>query len=256
VTAPVAEIFSSVQGEGPFVGVRQVFLRTYGCDLCCRYCDTPASRSDTGPCRVESPAGSREWRELPNPVSAETAAQVIAELVDEPPGVHHSVSFTGGEPLLHPEFVVKVAERCRERGLQTYLETNGQRVAELRRVIEHIDIISMDVKLPSSQVPDCEFDWDALLARSMAFLRLARSKQVFVKMVVTPLDAAAAIERTASRVAAEAPGTTVVLQPVTPAGEIQAAPTPGEMLRLQAAAARHVKDVRIIPQCHRLMNQL
>jgi 7-carboxy-7-deazaguanine synthase len=255
VTAPVAEIFSSVQGEGPFVGVRQVFVRTYGCDLCCRYCDTPASRAETGPCRVESPPGSRQWRDLTNPLSAQAVAELIAEL-DHPPGLHHSVSLTGGEPLLHPEFVAEVAGSTRERGLQTYLETNGQRVAELQRVIDHIDIISMDVKLPSSQMPDCEFDWDALLARSMSFLRLARSKHVFAKMVVTPLDAAVDVERVASRIAGEAPEVTLVLQPVTPAGDVDSPPTPEAMLRLQALAARHLPDVRIIPQCHRLMDQL
>lgn len=255
MTAPVAEIFSSVQGEGPFVGVRQVFVRTYGCDLCCRYCDTPASRAESGPCRVESPPGSGQWRDLANPLSAQTAAELIAEL-DKPVGLHHSVSFTGGEPLLHPEFVAEVAEFAGERGLQTYLETNGQRVAELQRAIDHIDIVSMDVKLPSSQVPDCEFDSDALLARSMSFLRLARSKQVFVKMVITPLDTAADVERVASRIEGEASEVTLVLQPVTPAGDVGSPPTPEAMLRLQALAARHLPDVRIIPQCHRLMDQL
>ncbi|MCL5059022.1 MAG: 7-carboxy-7-deazaguanine synthase QueE, partial [Actinobacteria bacterium] len=41
--AAVREIFSSVQGEGPYVGTRQIFIRFDGCNLSCRYCDTARS---------------------------------------------------------------------------------------------------------------------------------------------------------------------------------------------------------------------
>lgn len=48
LTAPIAEIFCSVQGEGLYAGQRQVFLRFAGCNLSCRYCDEPAARDARG----------------------------------------------------------------------------------------------------------------------------------------------------------------------------------------------------------------
>ena len=42
-SAPVLEVFASVQGEGWYVGEPQVFLRLSGCPLRCRWCDTPGS---------------------------------------------------------------------------------------------------------------------------------------------------------------------------------------------------------------------
>ena len=37
----IAEIFRSIQGEGRLTGTESVFVRTSGCNLRCRYCDTP-----------------------------------------------------------------------------------------------------------------------------------------------------------------------------------------------------------------------
>ena len=48
MTADILEIFSSLQGEGPFAGVKQIFIRFNKCNLTCRYCDverkTPAKQ--------------------------------------------------------------------------------------------------------------------------------------------------------------------------------------------------------------------
>ena len=255
VTAPVAEMFSSVQGEGPFVGVRQLFVRTYGCDLHCRYCDTPAAKATTGPCLVEAPAGSREWRTLENPLSVADAMGLVEEL-DQPPGLHHSLALTGGEPLLHAEFAGELAAACGERGLLAYLETNGLRVAELAQVITRLDVVAMDVKLASSLDEGAGLNWETLLSRSMAFLRVALAKDVFVKAVCTPETTEGEIERVAEAIAGETRECPLILQPVTPAAEVAEAPTARQMLKLQAAALGCLADVRVIPQCHLLMGQL
>ena len=45
--APIIEIFSSFQGEGLFIGQRQIFVRFAGCNLNCNYCDTNDSKYDS-----------------------------------------------------------------------------------------------------------------------------------------------------------------------------------------------------------------
>ncbi len=235
--------------------MRQVFARTYGCDLCCRYCDTPAAKAETGPCVVEKPAGSGNRAALRNPL---TAAEVLEQIIEVavPIEAHHSVSFTGGEPLLHASFVGELAAMCREAGLKTYLETNGQRIAELKTVVESIDIVAMDVKLSSSLGVDCGVEWEAMLTRGMAFLRAAREVEVFVKLICTSETPVAEVARVAEAVAGEKDDCLMVLQPVTPAAEVDAAPDARHMLALQAAASTFLPDVRVIPQCHLAMGML
>ena len=41
----LSEVFSSIQGEGLYVGDRHLFVRFAGCNLNCQYCDTPDSRA-------------------------------------------------------------------------------------------------------------------------------------------------------------------------------------------------------------------
>jgi len=252
VRAPVAEVFSSVQGEGLYVGVRQLFVRTYGCDLHCTYCDTPASRAETGPCRIEESPGGDAWTEVANPVEAQLVLQTMAARGDALRR-HHSVSITGGEPLLHPGFVGELAAGARALGLRVYLETNGQRVEELASVIDHIDIVAMDAKLPSSQAQEPGFDAAAFARRSMDFLQVARQKAVFVKAVCSADAREAEIIDVARGIAEQDPQVPLVLQPATPRYRGEDAVGAAELLRWQDLAARHLRDVRVIPQCHRMM---
>lgn len=249
--APVAEVFSSVQGEGLYVGVRQVFVRTYGCDLECAYCDTPAARVETGPCRIEETPGEAGWSEVGNPVDSELILRHLAAL-GPTLGAHHSVALTGGEPLLYAGFVGELAEGARRLGLRSYLETNGQRVEELESVIDGIDIVAMDVKLPSSQPLAPGFDGAAFLARSLAFLQVARRREVFVKVVCAAGTEAEEIEAVAQGIAEQSRDLLLVLQPATPRGPEEAVPA-AQLLRLQELAARSLAEVRVIPQCHRMM---
>lgn len=238
----VAEIFSSIQGEGKYVGYRQLFVRLAGCNLSCDYCDTPVSRGRMAAANIETAAGSRQFATLANPLQAGELSRRINTLLDSP---HHSVSFTGGEPLLQAEALAGLLPEI--NGL-IYLETNGVLPDKLATVLDAVDIISMDIKLPS--VTGRQY-WP----EHREFLKLATSCDVFVKIVLTGQTTDAEFQQALALVAAVDAGIPVVLQPVSPVANVSGI-TPEAVLRLQRVALDVLTDVRVIPQTHKFMGQL
>ena len=101
-----------------------------------------------GPCRIEMAPGSGEWRQLDSPLAAEQVAAAVSQLAA--PVSHHSVSLTGGEPLLHGAFVAELAQRLRRLGLAVYLETACHHPEAMERAVRHVQWVSADLKLPST----------------------------------------------------------------------------------------------------------
>lgn len=118
----IAEIFYSVQGEGVLVGVPSVFVRTSGCNLRCRWCDTPYTSWEP------------EGREMSGEEIVETAAGY---------GARHVV-VTGGEPMLAAG-IVPLTEALRERGMHITVETAGTVFAPVA-----CDLMSISPKLSNS----------------------------------------------------------------------------------------------------------
>lgn len=257
-TARVVEVFSSIQGEAELVGVRQVFLRFFGCNLRCAWCDSPetltAPKGPLLPARVERTPGAGDFVPLSNPAPLEAVLDAVLGLARLP---HHSVSLTGGEPLLHARFLERFLPRLREAGLPAYLETNGLLPGHLARVVDQVDWIAMDLKPPSCTMDPCP-GW---LDRHREFLRVARpgrpgAPRTFLKLIVGA-EADEGELRAAFRLAAEeAPASSLTLQPVTPFGGVSRVPTMDDMLRWHAVASETVREVRLIPQMHKLMHVL
>ena len=240
MTDHLIEIFSSAQGEGPYIGRRQVFARFEGCNLKCRYCDTAHEVGSYPFCKVETLRPEEPELSVENPISDEDAAGYIQKLLDAAP--HHSVSFTGGEPLLHADVIAAVAARISAR---IFLETNGTLVDHLKRVLPHVDIVSMDVKPPSAA-------GESLWTRHYAFLAAAAEKDVYVKLVVTEDLTEEELSETCRIIADVRADIPLILQPVTPCGGC-VPPKAEALLMMQASALRVLRDVRLIPQAHAMM---
>ena len=237
------ELFSSIQGEGKYVGCRQIFVRFEGCNLDCRYCDTENQPDSHAAARIETVAGSRRFEEWQNPLSADKIADKIRTMLKEVP--HQAVSFTGGEPLLHAAFIREIAEQI---DAKIFLETNGTLYRPLADILDVLDIISMDIKLPSIiRKPQ----WEA----HKRFIEVAKAKDLYIKLVVGEETTEEEFRQAIDMVAETAPETLFIIQPVTPYGGCKAA-SPEKVLICQNYALSKLKDVRVIPQTHKMIAQL
>ncbi len=248
VTGWASETFASVQGEGVFVGQPQVFLRTAGCHETCRWCDTLYAKVRPRRFVVRASGGVRTHV---NPVPAHLAAGEAAALA-RAAGVR-TVSLTGGEPLEQPGFARALARALRAQGLGVHLETAGLDAHALASIRSCVDVVAMDVKLPSATGRPA---W----AAHARFLETAvgdgDGPDVFVKVVVD-LDARAdEVERAARLVAGVSRRVPLVVQPesgVLLCGGPAADALIDHAARLADAARAHLDAVRVVPQCHRIV---
>jgi organic radical activating enzyme len=245
--APIFEIFSGIQGEGIYVGVRQIFVRFCGCNRHCRYCDTQEACQPTERCAIEQAPGSRHFLDFKNPLTLSETVRAITSL-NPFRGLHDSASLTGGEPLLHPDFIAALCPTLDTQGLPIYLETNGTLPDALERAIGGVHHVAMDIKLESATGQPTPWD------DHRRFLETAAAREVQVKVVVTEDTAEDELLRVAEVVRSVRAATPVVLQPVTPIRGVRR-PSPMQVLQMQELLKRQLPDVRVIPQVHRLMEQ-
>lgn len=114
--------------DGP--GIRSVvFLQ--GCGLRCLYCHNP----DT-------------WDREGNKAKKLTPRQLVDRLLRFRPyyGQDGGVTFSGGEPLLQPEFLTECLALCRQEGLNTCLDTAGCGLGDYEAILDLTDLVLLDIK--------------------------------------------------------------------------------------------------------------
>ncbi len=229
-TTEIIEIFSSLQGEGPHLGQKQIFVRFGRCNMHCHYCD-----------ELEKMAAVDKFKIY----SVEALLSEI-NVFEKEKGQHHSVSLTGGEPLFYTPFLLNFLPKLKEQGLTTYLETNGTLPRELASVIKWCDIIAMDMK-PASSSGDRDF-----MASHSEFLKIAIQKEVFVKIVVTPETSKNEIEQCVEVVANINPKIPFIFQPLSENIGISQKALHYIEQQLFPIASQRLVDVRVIPQMHKI----
>ena len=181
--AKIAEVFESVQGEGLYLGEKQIFVRFFDCNLKCSFCDTKPDRF------------------------MEYEPQELFQEIKLYRDRYHSISFTGGEPLLCKDFLKEILQLTAKHGHRHYLETNGTLANELEELIEHIDIVAMDLKFPSSS------GMGDLWARHKDFLRIARRKEVFLKAIICQGTKEDDLKQAIELIKGVSPASILILQP-------------------------------------------
>lgn len=151
--AKITEIFSSIQGEGRYVGEKQLFIRFSGCNLKCDYCDTSHENG-----KIYS------------------VEDLINEIKKYNLKTIHSISLTGGEPLIYYDFINELTPHI---DAKFYLETNGTKIEELKKVIKNISYIASDIKLNSCAKQGNLFE------KHKQFLQIAKENNIetFIKIV-------------------------------------------------------------------------
>ena len=214
----IKEIFASIQGEGPYVGYKQLFIRFCGCNLNCNYCDTEFEAN-----------GSKLY-------STKELVDIIEKNSD-----CHSVSLTGGEPLLNIKFLKEFLPKCK---LPIYLETNGTLYKELEEIIDYITYISADIKLPSCT------GLKALWNEHDRFFEIASKKILFAKVVfgknVTDEELLHACELCKKY------NIELILQPKM--NGIKPDVNSDFMENVLNKTLKYYKKVRLIPQVHKFIN--
>lgn len=126
----VVEIFQSIEGEGKHAGLPSTFIRLYGCNLRCTYCDTMYG--------VEG----NNYKQM-------TLDEILAVCNN---AKIKNVTITGGEPLIHPE-IKTLIDTLTFSGYRVNIETNGA-VDITRYLSNRYVLITMDYKCPSSGMED------------------------------------------------------------------------------------------------------
>ncbi len=136
--------------DGPGIRVT-VFLK--GCPLDCWWCHNPEGKSPLleKMVRVNRSEGGEPF-ETEELVGREVApAEVLAEIEKERLFFDESgggVTFSGGEPLMQPEFLAELLRACKDRDINTALDTSGFAASDVfDSVVDLVDLFLFDLKL-------------------------------------------------------------------------------------------------------------
>ena len=228
--APIIEIFSSFQGEGLLIGERQIFVRFAGCNLNCNYCDTNDSKSEKSGVLM-------------------TPDEVVSEIEKLITPDCKSISFTGGEPSLYPQFISEVAKNF---NLKIMLETNGT-LPENINSIDKLDIVSLDIKLPEHF--DGDFDNSIFLNEIKSLnLLITKSINVYCKVVILPstkIKSFKGVVEKLSQNISNKSNLKIIIQPSSPLGEWK--DINFKLFEFSEVVGQYF-EVSTIPQIHKILD--
>ena len=154
--------------DGP--GIRfVVFLQ--GCRLRCLYCHNPET-----------------WN-LNSKDAVEITPEELVEKIEKYKnyyGKDGGVTFSGGEPLLQPEFLLECLKLCKEKNIHTCLDTAGFGFGDYEEILKYTDLVILDIKAVE------ENEYTKITGQKMKkffeFLEVAQNmnKKMWLRQVIVP----------------------------------------------------------------------
>lgn len=231
--ARVSEIFTSIEGEGIFVGKKTLFIRFSGCHLKCRWCDTKYA--------------------LPLDSGTDYQIDEIKDLIiKELQPFTYKVNFTGGEPLLQTEAVIELADFIKKQtNLKTYMESSCFDSELFSKVLPYIDICKIEFKTDDSNVVEDE-DYDNLILNEIKCLELAveSNKATYIKIVVTNSTNLESFKNLVYNISEKIKPSDILGLIIQPSFGIDQ-PTVNKLLETYDIVQPMFPEVRIIPQLHK-----
>ncbi|MGI6564182.1 7-carboxy-7-deazaguanine synthase QueE [Methanosphaera sp.] len=184
-----------MQGEGVLIGKRQIFIRFSRCNINCKYCDTQNSKDG----------------EIGKEYSYEQLNDIIMDLMTPD---FDSLEITGGEPLLSADYIHDFLEKYPYKAM---LETNATLPDELEKVLDVIDIVSMDIKLPEHF--NTNDGWNQVYDNELKSIQLMEKvhQNYYIKIVVSPTTPLKIIKKIRSDLEKVASSNVeIIIQPVSP----------------------------------------
>lgn len=138
---PIIEIFGpTIQGEGAVIGLKTMFVRTYGCDYRCSWCDSAFTWDGTAKSQVK----------------LMYASDIINNLQLVGADNYQYVTISGGNPALHKDSMNELINAIHADGKKAIVETQGSLWQDW---FSKVDILTISPKPPSSGMVT---DWGKL----------------------------------------------------------------------------------------------
>lgn len=141
IEVAVIEMFGpTIQGEGSVIGVKTMFVRTYGCDYRCSWCDSAFTWD-----------GSAK-----DQVRILEVSEIVSELSRRAEGNFKWVTISGGNPALIGQPLQALIDQLHVRGVKVAVETQG---SKWQAWFQSVDVLTISPKPPSSGM---NTDWRVL----------------------------------------------------------------------------------------------
>jgi pyruvate formate lyase activating enzyme len=154
--------------DGP--GLRMIVF-FQGCILRCIYCHNP----DTWAAKT--------------PGDSVTAAYIAEKAKRYMPYFKHNnggITFSGGEPLRQPEFLMECLKLCKEEGIHTVVDTSGTGYGDYDEILKYTDLVILDIKHSNPRKYKKITGSSISLYHCFKEAVIKNEKQLWLKHVVTP----------------------------------------------------------------------